>query len=50
MGGGVGGLGCVGVHDDDVALLEVVDEGVHVGELDATALVVAALHRQREGS
>ena len=36
-------MGGIGVEDDDMALLEVVDEGVEVGEVEPTAGVIAAL-------
>ena len=39
------GSGVVGVDDDDVALLEVFDEGVEVGEIKAATCVITALVR-----
>ena len=36
-------MGSKWIDDDHMALLEVVDEGVHVGEVDTTALVITAL-------
>ena len=38
-----------GIDDHYMALLEVVDEGVHVGKVDTTALVITALGRCRKG-
>ena len=36
-------LGCIGIDDDDMALLEVVDECVEVGQVQPATCVVAAL-------
>ena len=49
-GGGLGErlLGCIGIDDDDMALLEVVDECVEVGEIQAATCVVAALGERGE--
>ena len=44
-GGGLGErlLRCIGIDDDDMALLEVVDECVEVGQVQPATCVVAAL-------
>ena len=36
-------MGSVGVEDDNMALLEMVDECMEVGEVEPTAGVIAAL-------
>ena len=49
-GGGLGErlLGCIGINDDDMALLEVVDECVEVGQVQPATCVVAALRGRSE--
>ena len=46
--GGVGErlLGCVRIHDNDMALLEVVHESVQVGQVEPAACIIAALQRR----
>ena len=44
-GVGEGLLGCIRIDDDNMALFEVVDEGVQVGQIEPTTCVIAALQR-----